>query len=114
MRTATIGLAMFCAVMCGGCSLVSGDAQISPDEYDRSCETDDDCTTVLAGDICDCGYAAAIAEDETDEYADDRADIVFTCNRRRVCDEWKPKAACLEGTCEVAPHADRESSADGE
>jgi len=94
-------VAVFAAVGAGGCS-----TSISADDYDRSCEVDNDCVAVTEGERCliercGCPFTAINAAD-ADQYAADLESLVCTDPFNHlgpVCLCIESVAVCDSGTC---------------
>ena len=78
------------------------DKVISEDDYDRSCNMDEDCTCILVGDICDCVCEwGSINKAERGRYTEDRYSI--ECNSDCSPCESTFVSKCIEGICNAVP-----------
>jgi hypothetical protein len=81
----------------GGC----GTDTLLAEDYETSCAKDDECVSVLVGDMCECACSfGAIRASEQSRYDTDRADI--SCSTDCGPCPAAPPAACVEGRCAVA------------
>ncbi len=61
-------VSLLAVVVCAGCSETSVDLS----NYDRSCDFDGDCVSIVSGDVCECGpHCGAINVSDLEVYEDD-------------------------------------------
>jgi len=92
----TFGLSAL-AVAVTGC-----DSTLAAEDYDQRCNVAADCTTVLVGDMCECGCdMGAIATSALPEFRADDADARDACVFTVMCDAcWDTSSAtCVSGKC---------------
>ena len=99
LSTATF-VSLGLAVLVPACA---GDTVLEIEDYDQTCQTVDDCESVLIGDMCGCScdWGALAKSDLEQFYADDEAarnacgDDILTCG---ACPD-PPALACESGKC---------------
>lgn len=74
-------------------------------DYDQSCSKDEDCKTVLVGDLCECSCdTAAINNGAVDDYTGDVTELKAECVEKAAkCAECPDLAGsiCVAGKCQV-------------
>jgi len=75
------------------------------DEFDRSCQADDDCAPVIEGDVCTCGcQLSAVNKEMYNGFRKARKRASENCDELPDCQEncEVPDVACSAGKCVVA------------
>ncbi|MFB6375005.1 MAG: hypothetical protein ABEN55_18230, partial [Bradymonadaceae bacterium] len=78
------------------------------DDFDRSCQSDDDCVPVIEGDVCSCGcQISAINKEMYTSFKKARKRAADNCNQLPDCDSCgqPPSVACSAGRCVVTGKA---------
>jgi len=86
------------------CSVACTPPQIDADDYDRSCTTEDDCTVVFEGAVCECSELAAISRSDKERFENDRRDKKKRCSGdASSCEVDYVESAirCIDGTCRL-------------
>lgn len=98
---------MICLLVLGtnaGCS----DTSIDLSNYNRSCDFDGDCVSIVSGDVCECGpHCGAINVSELDLYEDDLQaldgcgfSVAAACGDRDSFVLCRARSAfCIDGLC---------------
>ena len=102
-------LAVASMIAVPGCS-AQQDAtnELSAQDYDQSCASDDDCVAVYFGNpSCGCGEPdnGAINKSDLGRYQDDYKSRAPVCNETLQCDQlnYPAVAICSAGACTVEP-----------
>ncbi len=102
LKLRVLAMSLTLAALAISCGLLDG-TEIAPDNYPRDCDQDAECAVIVAGDICACGYPAAIHRDGLGDYQRDSREAFHRCAGQPSClptgDEVV--AQCRAGRCEA-------------